>query len=89
MLIPANYCFLHQELCFFVCLQPAKMLYSAPLKCDVKQNKNIFTLDIPGKYFTSHFLRNLSKHMLVNINLDKVNVYHDISIYDLITMRFH
>ena len=31
MLAPANYCFLHQELCLFVCLQPVKMLHSAPL----------------------------------------------------------
>ena len=27
--------------------------------------------------------------MLVTINLDKVNVYHDISIYDFITIQFH
>ena len=32
MLAPANYCFLHQELCFFVCLQPVKKLHSATLK---------------------------------------------------------
>ena len=32
MLAPANYCFLYQELCLFVCLQPVKMLHSAPLK---------------------------------------------------------
>ena len=31
MLAPANYYFLHQELCFFVCLQPVKMLHNAPL----------------------------------------------------------
>ena len=27
MLAPANYCFLHQELCFFVCLQLVKKLH--------------------------------------------------------------
>ena len=32
MLAPANYYFLHQELCFFVGLQPVKMLHSAPLQ---------------------------------------------------------
>ena len=32
MLAPANYYILHQELRFFVCLQPVKMLHSAPLK---------------------------------------------------------
>ena len=31
MLAPANYYFLHQELCLFVCLQPIKILHRAPL----------------------------------------------------------
>ena len=34
MLAPANYYFLHQELRFFVCLQPVKVLHSAPLKLE-------------------------------------------------------
>ena len=32
MLAPENYYFLHQELSFFVRLQPIKKLHSAPLK---------------------------------------------------------
>ena len=36
MLAPANYCFLHQELCFFVCLQPVKKLHSAPLRYEIE-----------------------------------------------------
>ena len=31
MLASANYCFLFQDLCFFVCLQPVKMLHSETL----------------------------------------------------------
>ena len=31
MLVSANYYFLYQELCPFICLQPVKMLRSAPL----------------------------------------------------------
>ena len=31
MLAPANYCFLHQELCLFVCLEARKKLHSSPL----------------------------------------------------------
>ena len=31
MLPPANYYFLHQELCCFVCLKPVKKLHSVPL----------------------------------------------------------
>ena len=30
-----------------------------------------------------------NKYVLVIINLDKVNVYHDISIHDIITIRFY
>ena len=47
------------------------------------------TLGVPYRYFTSHFLGNLSGYGLVIINLDKVNMYHDISIYDFITIRFY
>ena len=34
-------------------------------------------------------MKNLSKHLLVIISLDKVHVGHDISIYDFITTWFH
>ena len=37
MLAPVNYCFLHQELCFFVCLQPVKKLHSARLRKQEKE----------------------------------------------------
>ena len=45
------------------------------LKCDVKKIKPQSHLIFPKNI--SHFL---SKYMLVIINLDKVNMYHDISI---------
>ena len=42
--------------------------------------RTIITLGDPWRYFTSHFLENLSGYMLIAINVDKVSVYHDISI---------
>ena len=53
------------------------------LKCDVKKTKQQLLLIFPKNI--SHFLRNFSKYVLV-INLDKVNVYHNISVYDFITI---
>ena len=53
-----------------------------------KENRTAVTL-VPYTYFTSHFLGNLSGNVLVVISLDiKVNVYHGISIYDFIRIRF-
>ena len=45
MLAPANYYFLYQELCFFVCLQPVKMLHSAPLRVYYEQTKGSWLLE--------------------------------------------
>ena len=44
--------------------------------------------NFPPKSYTE-FNGNLSGNVLVFVNLDKINVYHDISIYDFITIRFH
>ena len=56
-----------------------------------KENRTVVTLGVPSRYFTLHFLGNLSGNMLVVISLDiKVNVYHDISIwfhYDTIPLK--
>ena len=41
MLAPANYYFLHQELCFFICLLPIKKLHCAPLSSKAVVASNI------------------------------------------------
>ena len=55
------------------------------LGCDVKktglQLHLVFLTDISHRHFWE-----ISANMLFIINLDKVNVYHDISIHDFITI---
>ena len=75
MLAPANYCFLHQELCFFVCLQPVKMLHGAALeylydvastghkdnsKCYFVNIRNVFTTWVKERDLSSLVLHHTS-----------------------------
>ena len=56
MLAPANYYFLHQELCSFVCLQPVKM---CTFKCHCKGSSHMFdyTLKLSEKPVSIAFFR--------------------------------
>ena len=64
MLAPVNYCFLYEELCFFVCLQPIKMLHSAPLSIVILQELQLLHFLVIFLVFFSlaHFLVSFSQY---------------------------